>query len=107
MSLDVTLGYPKMVCSQVCRVYRHVMIRRLVRNARKSSNPVLRNLSCSYTHPFAAMRTVRCRVAKYDSAWTNSQEARVTYRDLRSGGARVDQRYSRRIKLFAIVDSAL
>ena len=31
MSLDVTLGYPKMVCSQVFRVYRHVMIRRLVR----------------------------------------------------------------------------
>ena len=26
MSLDVTLGYPKMVCSQVFRVYRHVMI---------------------------------------------------------------------------------
>ena len=24
MSLDVTLGYPKMVCSQVFRVYRHV-----------------------------------------------------------------------------------
>ena len=45
MSLDVTLGYPKMVF----RVYRHVMIRRLVRNARKSSNPILRNLSCSYT----------------------------------------------------------
>ena len=38
MSLDVTLGYPKMVCSQDFRVYRHVMIRRLVRNARKSSN---------------------------------------------------------------------
>ena len=49
MSLDVTLGYPKTVCSQVFRVYRHVMIRRLVRNARKSSNPILRNLSCYYT----------------------------------------------------------
>ena len=49
MSLDVTLGYPKMVCSQVFRVYRHVMIRRLYRNARKSSNPILRNLSCYYT----------------------------------------------------------
>ena len=50
MSLGVTLGYPKMVCSQDFRVYRHVMIRRLVRNARKSSNPVLRNLSRSYTN---------------------------------------------------------
>ena len=49
VSLDVTLGYPKMVCSQVFRVYRHVMIRRLVRNARKSSNPILRNLSSYYT----------------------------------------------------------
>ena len=27
MSLAVTLGYPKMVCSHVFRVYRHVMIR--------------------------------------------------------------------------------
>ena len=49
MSLDVTLGYPKTVCSQDFRVYRHVMIRRLVRNARKSSNPVLWNLSSYYT----------------------------------------------------------
>ena len=49
MSLDVTLGYPKTGCSQVFLVYRHVMIRRLVRNARKISNPTLRKLSCSYT----------------------------------------------------------
>ena len=49
MALDVTLGYPKTVCSQDFRVYRHVMIRRLVRNARKSSNPVLWNLSSYYT----------------------------------------------------------
>ena len=49
MSLDVTLGYPEMVCSHVFRVYRHVMYRRLVRNARKSSNPVIWNISCSYT----------------------------------------------------------
>ena len=49
MSLDVALGYPKMVCSQDLCVYRHVMIKRLVRNARKSSNPILRNVSCSYT----------------------------------------------------------
>ena len=52
MSLDVTLGYPKMVCSQIFRVYRHVMIRslRLVRNVRKSSNPVLWNISCFFTN---------------------------------------------------------
>ena len=49
MSLSVTLGYPMMVCSQVFRVYRHVMNRRLVHNARNSSNHVLQNLSCSYT----------------------------------------------------------
>ena len=41
--VDVTLGYPKMVCSQVFRVHRHVMIRRLYRNARTRSNPILRN----------------------------------------------------------------
>ena len=49
MSLDVTLGYPKTVCSQDFRVYRHVMYMRLVRNARKSTNPVLWNLSSYYT----------------------------------------------------------
>ena len=57
MSLDVTLGYPKMVCSQVFRVYIHVMIRRLVRNARKSSNPILRNLSCYYTTTYPRLST--------------------------------------------------
>ena len=53
MSLDVALGYPTMVCSQCFCVYSHVMIRRLCRNARKSSNPNLRNLSCSYTTTYA------------------------------------------------------
>ena len=43
LGVRVTLGYPKMVYSQVFRVYRHMMYRRLVHNARKSSNPVLWN----------------------------------------------------------------
>ena len=50
MSLGVTLGYPKMARSQIFRVYTHVMYMRLLRNARKSSNPVLWNISCSYTN---------------------------------------------------------
>ena len=49
LSLGVTPGYPIMVCSHVFRVYRHMMYRRLVRNARKSSNPVLWNIICPYT----------------------------------------------------------
>ena len=48
MALGVTPGYHMMICSQDFRVHRHVMNRRLVRNARKSSDPVLWNLSCSY-----------------------------------------------------------
>ena len=52
--------------------------------------PQLAPIAMSENHlKNAAMRTVRCRVPKYDSAWPNSQGARVTYRDLRSGGARV------------------
>ena len=48
-----------------------------------------------------------CRVEKYDSAWRISQGARLTFRDLRSGGARVVHHVSRLFKLFAIADSAL
>ena len=70
--------------------------------------PQLAPIAISENHlKNAAMRTVCCGVGKYDSAWGNSQGARVTYRDPRSGGARVGQRYSRRGKLLAIVDSAL
>ena len=43
MSIGVALGYSKMVCSHDFRVYRHVMVTRLLRNARKSSTPILRN----------------------------------------------------------------
>ena len=53
MALDVTLGYPKTVCSQDFRVYRHVLIRRLAPIA-ISENRL----------KFAAMRIVRCRVGK-------------------------------------------
>ena len=47
---------------------------------------------------FAGMRPVLCRVDKYDSAWTNSraQGGRVTYRDFKSGGARVEPTYFKR-----------
>ena len=52
MSLGVALGYPIMVCSQFFGVYAyiHVMCMRLYRSARKSTNPIPRNISCSYAN---------------------------------------------------------
>ena len=58
MSLGVILGYPMMVCSQGFRVYRRVISTRLYRNDRKSTNPILWNLSCSYTTAYAMLSTL-------------------------------------------------
>ena len=57
MSLGVTLGYPKMVYSQLFCVYRHGMCTGLesYRKAGKSTNPVLWALCCSYTSSLSLM----------------------------------------------------
>ena len=56
---------------------------------------------------FAAMRTVRCRAEQFSTSPGTSHRAQGTYRDLRSGGARVDHNMDSRITAFTVPNSAL